>query len=100
VLKDFNFKTPKEGLLAKRSAPNEHAMADFEIYDYPGKYLTSSEGEAYARLRHEEVDVDYDRRIGGGNVRGLGGGCIFNLITPVQVSGSVIIDAAGSSDGG
>ena len=99
VLKDFNFKTPKEGLLAKRSAPNEHAMADFEIYDYPGKYLTSSEGEAYARLRHEEVDVDYDRRIGGGNVRGLGGGCIFNLIPLSKYPGSVIIDAAAAATG-
>jgi type VI secretion system secreted protein VgrG len=94
VLKDFNFMTPKQNLLAKRSAPNEHDNAGFRIYDYPGKYLNLSQGETYARLRLEEVNTNQDQRIGGGNVRGIAAGCLFNLIPQWQYPGFLSVQGA------
>ena len=79
VLNDFNFKTPKANLLAKRSAPNSHEKADFEDYAYPGNYLKGDEGEARACLRLEELNAQYERARGGGNARGLTTGSLFDL---------------------
>ncbi len=82
VLNGFNFEMPKVDLLAKVSSPDEHDKADLEIYDQPGKYLKNSEGEAYAHLRFEEVNAQFDRRTGGGDVRGIAAGSLFTL-TPL-----------------
>jgi type VI secretion system secreted protein VgrG len=94
VLKDFNFMTPKQNLLAKRSVPNQHDNAAFRIYDYPGKYLNLSQGETYARLRLEEVNTSQDQRVGGGNVRGIAAGCLFNLIPQWQYPGFLSVQGA------
>jgi type VI secretion system secreted protein VgrG len=77
-LNDFNFETPKANLLTKRSAPNPHERADFEHYHYPGDYLKSKEGEGYARLRLEEINVHYEQAKGSGNARGLATGSLFS----------------------
>ena len=79
VLNDFNFKTPKANLLAKRSAPNSHEKADFEDYAYPGNYLKNDEGALRAGLRLEELNAQYERARGGGNARGLPTGSVFEL---------------------
>jgi type VI secretion system secreted protein VgrG len=94
VLKDFNFMTPKQNLLVKRSVPNKHDNAAFRIYDYPGKYLNLSQGETYARLRFEEVNTNQDQRVGGGNVRGIAAGCLFNLIPQWQYPGFLSLQGA------
>jgi type VI secretion system secreted protein VgrG len=79
VLKDFNFETPKAKLRVSRSAPNHHAHADFEDYDYPGDYPKSSEGETFASLRLEEHNARYAQTRGTGNPRGLAAGDLFEL---------------------
>jgi type VI secretion system secreted protein VgrG len=79
VLNDFNFETPKANLLVTRSAPNSHEKADFERYDYPGEYPKRSEGEVLARLRFEELNVQYEQARGTGNAKGLTTGSLFEL---------------------
>jgi type VI secretion system secreted protein VgrG len=79
VLKDFNFEKPKDGLLARASAPNPHDNADFEIYDHPGGYFEPSKGDNWAKLRLDEINARYDQRMGGGNVRGIAAGFVFTL---------------------
>jgi type VI secretion system secreted protein VgrG len=76
-LNDFNFETPKADLLTKRSAPNPHVKADFEHYDYPGDYSKSKQGEEYARIRLEEINVHYEQAKGSGTARGLATGALF-----------------------
>jgi type VI secretion system secreted protein VgrG len=78
-LNDFNFETPKANLLVTRSAPNSHQKADFERYDYPGDYSKSHDGELLARLRLEELKVQYEQARGSGNARGLATGSLFEL---------------------
>ena len=86
VLESYDFKHPKGELAASRTAPNEHANADFEVYDYAGRHVEQSEGEALAQLRLEEINALHDVRTGSGNVRGLSAGCAFKLVSPAQYS--------------
>jgi type VI secretion system secreted protein VgrG len=79
ALTDFDFEKPNAGLLAKLSLPNDHDKADFEVFDYPGTYTQVSQGEDYARLRLEELNVEHARADGQSNARGVGVGCLFTL---------------------
>jgi type VI secretion system secreted protein VgrG len=97
VLNDFNFEMPRVDLLAKVSSPNEHDKSDLEIYDQPGKYLKSADGETCARLRFEEVNAQFDRRTGGGDVRGITAGGLFSLTPLWKYQGSSIVMGAASS---
>ena len=49
------------------------------MYDYPGTYLTSDEGELYSRIRLEEAQADQEILEGSGDVAGLIPGCAFSL---------------------
>jgi type VI secretion system secreted protein VgrG len=87
VLDDYDFKHPRGELGASRIAPNEHANAHFEVYEYPGHHAEQSEGEELARLRLEEINALHDIRTGSGSVRGLSAGCAFTLVPPAQYPG-------------
>jgi type VI secretion system secreted protein VgrG len=50
-----------------------------EIFDYPGEYVTSAEGEAYVRSRVEELQAEFERANGQANARGLAVGSTFKL---------------------
>jgi type VI secretion system secreted protein VgrG len=76
---DFDFTAPKKNLLAKRSNPKQHEHADLEIYDYPGEYTETGNGETYARVRLEEMHTGYETVRGEGNARGLTTGALFTL---------------------
>jgi len=76
---DFDFTAPRKGLAAKRSDPKSHELAGLEVFDYPGVYTETSDGEGYARVRLEELHADYETAAAGGNARGLGCGALFSL---------------------
>ncbi len=79
ALNDFDFKRPKANLLVKSAVKREYARSTMEIFDYPGEYIQSNEGEAYARDRIQELQVDYERLMGHSNARGLSVGHLFEL---------------------
>ncbi|MDN5850156.1 MAG: type VI secretion system tip protein VgrG, partial [Nitrococcus sp.] len=79
ALNDFDFTAPKKSLRSVSSKPQEHTLADFEIYDYPGDYLETKDGERYARIRIEERQAEYEVVRGEGNPRGLSVGALFEL---------------------
>lgn len=79
ALNDFDFKKPKANLEVKSSIPREHEQAELEIYDYPGEYKESSDGDNYVRARIEELQAQYEEVQGQGNVAGLSTGCLFKL---------------------
>ncbi|UHD16102.1 type VI secretion system Vgr family protein [Thiocapsa bogorovii] len=76
---DFDFTAPRKSLLAKRSNPKSHEHADLEVYDYPGEYVETGDGESYARVRLEELHAGYETARAEGNARGLAMGHLFNL---------------------
>lgn len=78
-LNDFDFKNTKKDLQARAKVDREHAAADFEIYDYPGEYTESNDGEDYARRRIEELQAEYEVVTAESDARGICTGCTFTL---------------------
>ncbi|MDN5870687.1 MAG: type VI secretion system tip protein VgrG [Nitrococcus sp.] len=79
ALNDFDFTAPKKSLRSVCSKPQEHVLADFEVYDYPGDYLETGDGDRYSRLRIEERQAEHEVVRGEGNTRGLSVGTPFEL---------------------
>lgn len=79
VLNGFDFKKPKANLLVNATLPREHEKANYEVYDYPGAYIKSADGENYARNRIEELQAQHEKAQGKGNAGGLAVGSLFTL---------------------
>jgi len=79
VHNDYDFKNPKANLEAKLSNLFPHTKADGEIYDYPGEYYNAGDGNTYVRARLEELQAQYERVVGEGNVHSIYTGGLFNL---------------------
>ena len=77
--RSFDFEKPKADLEAKRLQPMAHALAELEVYDYPGPYTEVSQGERLARLRLEELLAKHQRFFGQGIAAGLAAGNRFAL---------------------
>ena len=58
ALQDYNFETPSTTLMT--NAPGGTSLtstATGEVYDYPGQYTQTSDGDSYARIRIEELEA-------------------------------------------
>ena len=78
-LRDFDFEKPATDLTTRDEAPKDHALAQEEVYDYPGGYTRIDHGDGRARLRLEEYQTEYARSEGQGNAAGLCCGRSFTL---------------------
>jgi type VI secretion system secreted protein VgrG len=79
ALNDFDFTRPKANLQVKSSIQRDHAYATMEIFDYPGEYLQTDNGETYARARIEEIQANQELVQAQGNALGLAAGSLFEL---------------------
>ncbi len=79
VLNDYDFERPKANLEVKSSISRSHAMSSMELYDYPGEYLQTGDGETYVRTRIEELHAQYEGADGQASARGLAAGSLFTL---------------------
>ncbi len=111
AMRDFDFKNPKNDLTVVASKSRPHAASDLEVYDYPGEYDLGSDGEAYARVRIEEIHSQYETAAAGSDVRGAAAGRTFTLADHprddqnreyllVSTSYSAHVDEYGSGGGG
>ncbi len=78
-LRDFDFEKPSADLETRNNNPLDHAQKEFEVYDYPGEYVETGDGETYARIRLEELQSQHERGYGSGNAAGLFAGGLFKL---------------------
>jgi len=76
--RDYDFTKPRADLQVKRSGGGGRSP-ELEVYDYPGGYVQTGEGERYARTRLEESLARQERAEGAGNARGMGTGLLFTL---------------------
>jgi type VI secretion system secreted protein VgrG len=74
TLSDYNFETPNNDLRVSVSGDNE-----FECADFPGIYGTRDEGDRYAKLRLEELEMMQSLVRGNGTCRAFSAGYRFTL---------------------
>ncbi len=79
ALDDFDFKNTKKDLQARSSISRKHEAADFEIFDYPGEYAETSDGESYTKVRIEELHTRYEVATAASDARGVCPGYLFTL---------------------
>jgi type VI secretion system secreted protein VgrG len=79
---DFDFKRPKTSLLGSSTQEDSHSNDAFEIYDFCANYADEDSGEhgdAYAKLRIEELKAQHDIIMGRSDCPGIACGCKFKL---------------------
>jgi type VI secretion system secreted protein VgrG len=81
-LNDFDFTAPKKSLLAKAQASATYAQSDHEIYDYPGEYTKSAEGQEYSKVRIEELQAQQEVVSASSDALGISAGFTFTLTDP------------------
>lgn len=80
TLDDFNFEKPKSDL--KKAAvisKGSHKHTDYEVYDYPGRFMEAGLGESRTRVKMEAKAAQHLCAHGIGTVRGLRVGKTFSL---------------------
>ena len=79
ALDDYDFTKPKADLTVKAKLVQKHERADYEVFDYPGEYLQTNDGEQYVRARVDEFHAEFERAEGECNVREIAVGRLFNF---------------------
>jgi type VI secretion system secreted protein VgrG len=79
ALQDYDFVKPKAKLDVKAKQVEKHSIADYQLYDYPGEYRESGDGEHYVRVRVDELHSEFERAEAECNVREIAVGRLFNL---------------------
>jgi len=78
-LNDYDFQRPSARIDVRSAMPRPHSAGDYPLYDYPGSYVQSEDGEHYARTRIEAIQSLHERVELSGTARGLGAGHVFSL---------------------
>jgi type VI secretion system secreted protein VgrG len=60
-LNDYDYAKPFKKLIASKAASEKYEKADFEAYDYPGRYDDVAKGQKFAKFRLE-AEQSFDRR--------------------------------------
>ncbi|WON76730.1 type VI secretion system Vgr family protein [Serratia sp. UGAL515B_01] len=76
---DFDFTKPLAELTVENSDPKPNPYNNLAIYEWPGNYTDTAQGNEYARVRMEEIQVKSLQASGKGNVRNIVCGTTFNL---------------------
>uniref|UniRef100_C5CK96 Type VI secretion system Vgr family protein n=1 Tax=Variovorax paradoxus (strain S110) TaxID=543728 RepID=C5CK96_VARPS len=59
--RDSDFKAIKKKLAATIDVKDDHELADFEEFEFPGGYFTGDDGENRTKLRGDELNARRDR---------------------------------------
>ncbi|WP_434654663.1 type VI secretion system tip protein VgrG [Pseudomonas sp. R3-56] len=78
-LNDYDFQRPSARIDVRSAMPRPHTAGDYPLYDYPGTYVQSEDGEHYARTRIEALQTLHEQVELAGNARGMGSGHLFSL---------------------
>ena len=78
-LNDYDFQRPAANINVRSAMPRPHSAGDYPLYDYPGTYVQSQDGEHYARTRIEALQSLHEQVELGSNARGLGAGHLFSM---------------------
>jgi type VI secretion system secreted protein VgrG len=80
ALNDYNFETPGTSLLSTTESTTTVAgSGQYELYDYPGRYETNSQGSELSSYRIEEEETSITIAVGAGTCRAFIPGYRFTL---------------------
>lgn len=79
VANDFDFERPRTVLERQSLIKRKHAKPSLEVYNYPGGYTQSSDGDFYSRTRIEELQAAYEIIEGKTNTAPFSTGMLFKL---------------------
>lgn len=71
VLADYDFTRPAQALRKTHTVTRRHDLANMEVFDYPGEYTLDADGQAYAKVRAEELQAHHLVASGHTDARGL-----------------------------
>jgi type VI secretion system secreted protein VgrG len=77
---DYDPLNPKTDLGKSLNVEHPHDPGTFEIFDYPGAYVTTDDAKFYANVRLQEYLTDYEVANGTSSARGLQAGVTFTLV--------------------
>jgi type VI secretion system secreted protein VgrG len=80
TIDDFDFTKPRVELQGTSKVNRSHAKAEYEYYDYPGRYWETADGSSLAKVRIEELQSRYKRLTGTGDHRDFAPGKLFKLV--------------------
>ena len=85
TLTDYNFETPGTSLLTSTSTIDSvGGNTNYDTYDYPGKYLTQSDGTTLTKIRMQEEEAVYKVIHGTSDARSMVSGYKFTLDGPLS----------------
>ena len=76
---DYDFTKPTAKLLTRLKRPMKQSHPDPEVYDYPGEFLSSGEGQQHVKVRLDELQANFEIVQAGGTVHGIFAGALFTL---------------------
>jgi type VI secretion system secreted protein VgrG len=79
ALDDYDSIKPKADLAAKAKLVEEHEHADYEVFDWPGEYRETGDGDYLVRARIDELHAGFERAEAECNVREIAVGRLFSF---------------------
>jgi type VI secretion system secreted protein VgrG len=79
VQDDYDFEKPSASLRTKKSVSRKYKESNYEIYDYPGEYVATADGNHYAAVRIDEYSTQFETALATTNAKGLCVGHTFTL---------------------
>jgi type VI secretion system secreted protein VgrG len=79
VVTDFDFKKPSTSLKVSHKITRNYERSTSEVFDFPGEYDQSADGEHYVHARLEELQAQFEVVHGSTNARGFAVGRLFKL---------------------
>ena len=76
---DYDFTKPRTDLKSQSKITRTHGRAGLEIFEYPGEYTQTSDGQVIARTRIEELQTDWEVARGKTNTKAFACGKLFKL---------------------
>jgi len=76
---DYDLERPSVELKTNKKLPRGYTPSDYEMYDYPGAYVQSSDGEHYASVRIDEIGTQFESAHAASNARGIAVGSTLTL---------------------
>jgi type VI secretion system secreted protein VgrG len=76
---DYDLERPSVDLKTKKLLSRGYKPSDYEVYDYPGFYIQTPDGEQYASVRIDELGSLFAIARAATNARGATVGALFTL---------------------